>query len=89
MMYVAAASAGAGLGLAYFGMLWLTVRGLVKAPTWSVLATCGAAIRFVLLAAGLAMLCRGGVGALLGALGGFWLSRSLLLRRLGGGHDGR
>ena len=38
MNWIAAVGAGVGLGLAYFGGLWLTVRGVVRRPgraAWS------------------------------------------------------
>jgi F1F0 ATPase subunit 2 len=89
MMWIAAVGVGAGLGLAYFGSLWLTVRGVVNQPSRSALVPYGGAIRLVLLGAGLTMLSRNGAGALVGALGGLWLSRWFLLRRLGGDHDAR
>jgi F1F0 ATPase subunit 2 len=89
MMWIAAVGAGAGLGLAYFGGLWITVRSVVSRPTRSALVPYGAAIRLVLLAAGLAVLGRHGAGILVAALGGLWLSRWFLLHRLGGTRDGR
>jgi hypothetical protein len=89
MMWIAAVGAGAGLGLAYFGALWLTVRGVVSRPSRSALVPLGGAIRLVLLAWGLTMVVREGSGALLGALGGLWLSRWFLIHQLAGGHDGR
>jgi F1F0 ATPase subunit 2 len=89
MMWIAAVGAGAGLGLAYFGGLWLTVRGVVNRPSRSALVPYGGAIRLVLLGVGLTMLGRQGAGILLWALGGLWLSRWFLVRRLAGGHDAR
>ena len=89
MIWITAVGTGAGLGLAYFGGLWLTVRGVVNRPSRSSLVPYAGAIRLVLLGVGLTMLSRHGAGALLGALGGLWLLRSFLVRRLGGGHDGR
>ena len=89
MIWIAGIGAGAGLGLAYFGGLWLTVRGVVGRPDRSALIACGAAIRFVLLASGLILLARRGAGGLVGALGGLWLARWVLLRWIAGGQDGR
>jgi hypothetical protein len=88
MIGILAICAGAGLGLAYFGSLWLTVRGVLKRPGRSALIPYGGAIRFAMLGSCLMLLGRQGAGPLLGALGGLWLSRWFLLRQLGGGHDG-
>jgi len=88
MIWIAAVGAGAGLGLAYFGGLWLTVRGVVSRPARSALVPYGGAIRLILLGSALVLLCRQGAGALVGALGGIWLSRWFLVRRIAGGHDG-
>jgi F1F0 ATPase subunit 2 len=88
MMWIAAVGAGAGLGLAYFGGLWLTVRGVVNRPSRSALIPYGGVARLVLLAAGLTILGRQGAGMLLAALGGLWLSRWFLIHRLAGGSDG-
>jgi hypothetical protein len=89
MIWIKAAGVGAGLGIAYFGSLWLTVRCVVNQPSWTALVAYGGALRLVLLGVGLALLCRDGPGALFCGLGGLWLSRWFLVRRLGGGHHGR
>jgi F1F0 ATPase subunit 2 len=89
MIWIAAVGAGAGLGLAYFGGLWLTVRGVVSRPARSALIPCGGAIRLALLGSCLMLLARQGAGMLVGALGGIWLSRWFLVRRLTGGRYGR
>lgn len=89
MMWIQAVGAGAGLGLAYFGGLWLTVRGLVRRPDRSALVRCGGAIRLALLGSGLMLLARQGAGALVAALVGIWLARWFLLRQIAGGDNGR
>jgi F1F0 ATPase subunit 2 len=89
MIWITAVGAGAGLGLAYFGGLWLTVRGVVERPSLSALVPYGVAIRLVLLGSGMMMLSRHGASILLWALGGLWLSRWFLVCRLGGGQDGK
>ena len=89
MIWIAAVGAGAALGLAYFGGLWLTVRGVVSRPARSALVPYGGAIRLIFLGSGLMLLGRQGAGALVGALGGLWLSRWFLVRRIAGAHDGR
>lgn len=90
MNWIVAATAGAGLGLAYFGGLWLTVIGVVRHPSRAVwVPMASGLIRLVVLGLVLAMLGRQGAGSLLAALGGLWLSRSYLVHRLGGaGHGG-
>jgi hypothetical protein len=88
MKWIVAVGAGAGLGLAYYGGLWLTVVGLVRQPsraTW--IPVCGMG-RLILLGMGLAIPGRQGIGSILAALGGLWLSRWYLLRRFGGVRHG-
>lgn len=89
MIWITAVGAGAGLGLAYFGGLWLTVRSVVSRPSRSAFLSYGAAIRLMLLGCGLTALGRLGAGPLVAALGGLWMSRWFLMRRVEGGHDGR
>lgn len=89
MIWIAAIGAGAALGLAHFGGLWLTVRGVVDRPARSALVPYAGAIRLALLGSGLMLLARQGAGAMMAALGGIWLSRWFLLRRIAGGCDGR
>jgi F1F0 ATPase subunit 2 len=76
------AAAGALLGFAFFGALWLTVRRLPdsRAPAaWMVLAYLG---RLALLIGGLLLIARGDARRLLGALAGIFLARSLVVRRV-------
>lgn len=84
MNWIVAVSAGAGLGLAYFGGLWLTVIGVVRQPSRAVWVPVSGAARLILLGLGLAILSRRGAGSVLAALGGLWLSRWYLVQRLGG-----
>jgi F1F0 ATPase subunit 2 len=89
MTWIAAVGVGAVLGLAHFGGLWLTVRGVVRRPSRSAFLPIGGAIRLALVGSGLWLVGRQGAGALVGALGGLWLSRCWLVHRIAGGHDGR
>ncbi len=84
MNWIVAVSTGAGLGLAYFGGLWLTVIGVVRQPSRAVWVPVSGAARLILLGLGLAILSRRGAGSVLAALGGLWLSRWYLMQRLGG-----
>jgi F1F0 ATPase subunit 2 len=84
MSWLMAIGMGAGLGLAYYGALWLTVRQVVSRPSMAVMVPASSLIRFILLAIGLMILGRHGPGRILAALGGLWLSRGYLLHRLGG-----
>ncbi len=84
MSWIVALSVGAGLGLAYFGGLWLTVLGVLRRPSRAVLVPVSGIVRFILLAVGFAMLAGQGAGSLVAALGGLWLSRWFMLRRIGG-----
>lgn len=86
---IAAVGLGMGMGLAYFGGLWLTVRHLAGRRARSPLVSYGAGIRMALLGSGLALLGRLGAGALVGALVGIWLSRWVLFAWVAGGGDGR
>jgi F1F0 ATPase subunit 2 len=89
MSWIMALGVGAGLGLAYFGGLWLTVCQVASQPSSAGWIPLGALARLCLLGLGLAGLSRHGAGSLLAALGGIWLSRWFLLRRLGGVRHGR
>jgi len=84
MRWIAAMAAGVGLGLLYFGGLWLTVPLVVRKPGRPALFAASHAARFAVLGLALAALSRGGAGPLLAALAGLWLARSYLLFRLGG-----
>jgi F1F0 ATPase subunit 2 len=84
MNWSVAIGAGAGLGLAYFGGLWLTVVGVVRRPSKAVWVSVSGVARLVLLALGFAILSRQGIGSILAALGRLWLSRWYMLRRFGG-----
>jgi F1F0 ATPase subunit 2 len=87
MSWIAAIGVGAGLGLAYFGGLWLTVRQVTRRPSRIAWIPLGHLGRLSVLGLGLAGLSRHGAGGILAALGGIWLSRWILLHLLGGvGH---
>lgn len=88
MTWIVAASAGAGLGLVYFGGLWLTIVGVVRRPTRVGWVPISGHVRFFILGAGLAAMSRSGAGSLLAALTGLWLSRWYLLQRIGGFKSG-
>ena len=88
MRWLVAVVAGAGLGLAYFGGLWLTVAGVVRRPSRAAWVPASGAARLILLGAGLSVLARQGPGSIVAALGGIWLSRQYLLQRLGGVRHG-
>lgn len=83
MTLAAAAILGVGLGVSYFGTLWLGVRGLIRRPERALYFAAGGFARFTLLGLSLALLSRLGADRLLAALGGLWLARTLLLARLG------
>jgi F1F0 ATPase subunit 2 len=89
MTWMVAAGAGAGLGLAYFGGLWLTVRRVVSRRCGAAWIPLSSATRLLLLGLGFLFLSRQGAGAVLAALGGLWLSRAWLLRHVGGLRYGR
>jgi F1F0 ATPase subunit 2 len=84
MNWIVAVSAGAGLGLVYFGGLWMTVIGVVRRPSRAAWVPVSGLARLILLGLGLSILSRQGAGSILAALGGLWWSRWYLVRRLGG-----
>jgi len=58
MNWAVAFGAGAGLGLAYFGGLWLTVVGVLRRPSRLVWVPVSGVVRLVLLGVALAALTR-------------------------------
>ncbi len=88
MTHALALTTGAGLGLTFFGGLWLTVRAffLRKAQSRFLLGV-SQLLRFVLVGLTLYGLSREGSDMLLAGLGGMWLARCWVLREVGGkGH---
>jgi F1F0 ATPase subunit 2 len=84
MNWLGAMAAGGGLGLLYFGGLWLTVRLIVRQSRGTAWFTASQAARFAALGVALSALARAGPGPLLAALVGLWVARSYLVCRLGG-----
>lgn len=88
MNWAAAAGTGFGLGLAYFGGLWVAVRRLDRGNAGRFAA--GRAARFALTAVTFyALLKTGGTGAVLAGSVGWLAARWYLVRKLGGSADGR
>jgi F1F0 ATPase subunit 2 len=79
MTWIAALTTGAGLGLVFFGGLWLTVRQLVQAPRRGLLGASRLA-RLALVGLGFYGLSREGPAMLLAGLVGLWLARWCLIR---------
>jgi hypothetical protein len=75
---------GAGLGLAYFGGLWLTVRHLAQGRQAAGLVHLSRGLRLAGLGLAVLVLCKSAPGDLPPAAAGFWLARGYLLYRLGG-----
>ncbi len=86
MTWPAALTTGFGLGLAYFGGLWLSVRQLTGRRHPRAWLAIGRALRLALAALVFCALSRHGAEALLVGLLGFWLARWLLLVRVAGVH---
>lgn len=80
-----AAAAGAVLGLAYLGALWLTVRHLGDVAHPALLALASLVARMALLVTGFYVLVGGGASRLLAGLAGFLVVRTVLVRRMGRG----
>jgi F1F0 ATPase subunit 2 len=90
MNWAAAAGTGFGLGLAYFGGLWLGVRGLRPGPRSAARLALGRATRLAL--AGVvfyALLNDGGPVAVLAGLAGLLAARRSVIRAIGGTANGR
>jgi hypothetical protein len=85
---IAAIVVGAGLGLVYFGGLWVTLRVVLGGSCRASWIPLGWAVRFIMLAWGMVILSRQGAVGILAGLGGLWLSRWFLLRELGGAGHG-
>jgi hypothetical protein len=89
MNWAAAASTGFGLGLAYFGGLWIGVRALKGGHSTRGFAL-GRLARLVLAAATFyALLKAGGFVAVAAGLIGLLAARWYLVRAIGGTPDGR
>jgi F1F0 ATPase subunit 2 len=88
MNWLAALGTGAGLGLAFYGGLWLTLRRLASAPRGAGWLGVSRTARLALVGLGFYALGREGIGLALAGLVGLWLVRGHLLRRLGGRNRG-
>jgi F1F0 ATPase subunit 2 len=87
MNTLAALMTGFGIGLAFVGGLWVTVRCAVGSPRIHVTLAFSQALRMLLAAMGFYAVSREGSGFLLPALAGFWIARRILICRIGGvGH---
>ncbi len=75
--------AGAALGFFYFGGLWLTVRQLAKRDQPLLLMAISFIGRLALTLLGFYLVAGGHWERLLIAIGGFFLARLLLVKRLG------
>ena len=88
MNWAAGAGTGFGLGLAYFGGLWLAVRGLHRGNAARLAA--GRLARLALAAVTFyALLKTGGPPAVVAGLVGLLAARWYLVRTIGGAADGR
>jgi F1F0 ATPase subunit 2 len=86
MTWIAAATTGAGVGVVYFGGLWLTVRRLTARE--NLLLGVSRVARLALVAVVFYGLSREGADMVVAGLGGLWLARCVLVRQLGGlAHD--
>jgi F1F0 ATPase subunit 2 len=79
MTWVEAGTTGAGLGLAFFGGLRLTVRAVVRRPQRRILLPLSGLARLLLTGLVFYGLSREGARESLAALGGFWLARWYLV----------
>ena len=90
MNWVVALCTGFGLGLAYFGGLWLNVRGLRPQARSAVGFAAARTVRLGLAAVTFyALLETGGTLAVILGLAGLLAARWYLVRTIGGPADGR
>ncbi len=89
MNLLAAFAIGVGLGLACFGWLWLAVRRSMAAGGRRGELAIGQLGRLALCGLVLCAVSRAGFGPIVSALGGFWIARWHLVRRLGVAADGQ
>lgn len=83
------ALAGAALGGVFFGLLWVTVRGLPHSRLPGLLLGLSYATRLIILVGGLLLIMAGEWWRLVAALAGLITMRTYLLRRFGpAGHPG-
>ena len=87
MGLVLAAAAGAGLGLFYFGGLWLTVRRLAGSGSPVLLFGASFLVRTALTVLGFYFVMDGSLGRVLACLLGFIVARQLLVSRLRPGRE--
>ena len=74
--------AGLGLGLFYFGGLWLTVRRLGRARSPTLLFAVSFAVRTALVVAGMYLVMGGSWQRVLACLAGFITVRQIMVSRL-------
>jgi len=84
MNWVTAASTGAGLGIVYYGGLWLTLRAVLHHSLGTGWLTVSRAARLGLVGTSFYGLAQEGVALVGAALAGLLLTRWYLIRRLGG-----
>jgi F1F0 ATPase subunit 2 len=84
MTWLTATVAGAGLGLLFFGGLWLTIQQLVRKQRRGGLLGVSCLVRLTLMALVFYGLSREGAGTILAGLCGWWLARWCLIRQVGG-----
>lgn len=74
--------AGAGLGLAYFGGLWLTVQRITRVERPYSMLVASFAVRMAMLLAAFYLILQGDWRKLVVCLAGFITARIVLIRRL-------
>lgn len=79
MNLLIAVLAGVAVGIAFFGLLWVSIRCAVQSPRRRGLIAVAGALRWILAGVAFFVISRAGAAAVLAALGGFWLMRSILI----------
>jgi F1F0 ATPase subunit 2 len=89
MTWFAAMTTGMGLGLAYFGGLWLTIRWLLPLSGGGVWWVFSQVARMTLSGAAFYAVGREGAGLIIWMLAGFLFARRCWLSEIGGAPHGR
>jgi F1F0 ATPase subunit 2 len=83
MNLMMAVLAGAGIGLAFFGGLWVSIRCAVQTPRRRGMIAVSGGLRWILAGVAFFVISRAGTAAVLAAFGGFWLTRSIMILGMG------
>jgi F1F0 ATPase subunit 2 len=75
--------AGVGIGLTFFGGLWVSIRCAVQSPRRCAMIAISGILRWILAGVAFFVISRAGTTAVLAAFCGFWLVRSIMILGMG------